>query len=46
MASMKEEDFAQEFLKQSGLGKLINVIHNSHGNTLAVGVRTLVIYLN
>jgi hypothetical protein len=36
---MKEEQFAQEFLKRGGLGELIDVIHNSHGNTLAVGAR-------
>lgn len=33
---MKEEQFAQEFLKRGGLKELIDVIHSSHGNTLAV----------
>ena len=33
---MKEEQFAQEFLKRGGLKELIDVIHTSHGNTLAV----------
>jgi len=32
----KEEQFAQEFLKRGGLKELIDVIHTSHGNTLAV----------
>lgn len=34
---IQEEQFAQEFLKRGGLGELIDVIHSSHGNTLAVG---------
>lgn len=32
----KEEQFAQEFLKRGGLKELTDVIHSSHGNTLAV----------
>ena len=36
LISTKEEHFAQEFLKRGGLKELIDVIHTSHGNTLAV----------
>lgn len=36
MVSMQEGEFAQEFLKKDGLKELIDVIHTSHGNTLAV----------
>lgn len=32
---IKEESFGHEFLKRGGLALLIDVIHTSHGNTLA-----------
>ena len=37
VVSTKEDQFAREFLKRGGLGELIDVIHSSLGNTLAVG---------
>ncbi|KAH9013264.1 ELMO/CED-12 family-domain-containing protein [Lactarius pseudohatsudake] len=38
---LREEDFANEFLKRDGVNTLVNVITSSHGNTLAYALTAM-----